>query len=128
MIVVDTSALMTVLLREPGFESCMTALDADDDIRISAGTLAEVLIVAGRRGIGPRLSSLLSSLELSVATVTTRTAEQVADAYAVWGKGAHPAGLNMGDCYAYVVAAELACPLLYIGNDFVHTDVVSALA
>ena len=50
------------------------------------------------------------------------------DIYSVWGKGVHPAGLNFGDCFAYATAKEFGCPLLYIGNDFPRTDVVSAIA
>jgi ribonuclease VapC len=49
------------------------------------------------------------------------------DAYARWGKGVHPAALNLGDCFAYALATELRCPLLYLGEDFARTDIRSAL-
>jgi ribonuclease VapC len=52
----------------------------------------------------------------------------VADAYARWGKGRHPAGLNFGDCFAYVLARETNSALLYVGEDFAKTDVSPALA
>ena len=51
----------------------------------------------------------------------------MAEAYAAWGKGIHPAGLNLGDCFAYALARELGCPLLYVGRDFVWTDLAAAL-
>jgi ribonuclease VapC len=62
-----------------------------------------------------------------VLTVTAASARRIAQAHSRWGKGAHPAGLNFGDCFAYEVAKAHACPLLFIGNDFAKTDLVSAL-
>lgn len=56
--------------------------------------------------------------------MTAATADQVADAYRQWGKGNHPASLNFGDCFAYALAKELGCPLLFVGNDFARTDVM----
>ena len=50
-----------------------------------------------------------------------------ADAHRTFGKGIHPAGLNFGDCFAYALARQLGCPLLYVGNDFARTDIASAL-
>ena len=58
--------------------------------------------------------------------VTPIRAERVAEAYRQWGKGNHPARLNFGDCFAYALAKELACPLVFIGNDFARTDVMRA--
>ena len=60
--------------------------------------------------------------------MTAERALLVAEANAMWGKCIHPAGLNFGDCFAYATAKEFGCPLLYIGNDFSRTDVVSAIA
>jgi ribonuclease VapC len=54
-------------------------------------------------------------------------ARLVADAYARWGKGVDPAGLNFGDCFAYALASETASPLLYVGNDFAATDLQPAI-
>jgi len=59
--------------------------------------------------------------------VTAASARRVGDAYQKWGKGIHPAGLNFGDCFAYVLAQEYACGLLYVGNDFSKTDVRSVI-
>ncbi len=64
----------------------------------------------------------------SSALVAILLDEPAADAYRRWGKGFHKASLNFGDCFAYALAEELACPLLYIGKDFPQTDIVSAMA
>jgi ribonuclease VapC len=127
MIAVDTSALLATLLEEPEGPSCIRALEAEPELLISAGTLAEALIVANRRGIGEGIRKLLSGLPFQIAPVTPAEARRVADAYRRWGKGFHEAKLNFGDCFAYALAKERNCPLLYVGNDFSQTDIVSAL-
>ena len=127
MIAVDTSALMSVLLNEPETAACAQALATNDRIVISAGTVAEALIVAGRRGLGSEMVELIDGLGLEVESVTVAAARRVVDGYAKWGKGLHPAGLNFGDCFAYEVARERDCPLLYVGADFAQTDVASVL-
>ncbi|TIS74538.1 MAG: type II toxin-antitoxin system VapC family toxin [Mesorhizobium sp.] len=126
MIVVDTSALMAIVLDEPEADVCIAALEAEDVILISAGTVAEALIVAARRNVGEELSSLIDGLGFEIAAVTPASARRIAEAYAKWGKGSHPA-LNFGDCFAYEVAKEHACRLLYVGDDFSRTDIESAL-
>ncbi len=98
----------------------------ETQVSISAGTLAEALIVAGRRNIGPEMSALIEQLGFTIVEVTAAAARRTAEAYARWGKAVHPAGLNFGDCFAYALATELACPLLYVGEDFARTDIVPA--
>ena len=127
MIVVDTSALMAIALGEPLAERCAAVLKANGERVISAATVAEALIVAGRRGVGNRMESLLDGLDLDVISVTSLSARRIAEAYARWGKGVHPAGLNLGDCFAYELAAKHGCPLLFVGDDFAKTDIASAL-
>lgn len=127
MIVADTSALMAVVLDEPEAEACMSILDTDEEVYISAGTLAEALVVSAARGVQVEITSLLSSFGFEVVPLSESSALMVGLAYQRWGKGLHPAGLNFGDCFAYQVAMELGCPLLYVGNDFTQTDVRSAL-
>lgn len=127
MIAVDTSALMAIVLGEPQGEACMTAIEQADGLLISAGTVAEALIVAGRRNVGEEVGALISGLGFEVISVTAASARRVADAYGRWGKGVHPASLNYGDCFSYEIASEHDCPLLYVGDDFVQTDVRSAL-
>ncbi len=128
MIAVDTSALMAILLEEPRAEACVAAMEGEEALLISAVTVAEALIVAGRRGLGEEMARLIDGLGFDIVSVTPAAARRVAQAYETWGKGRHPAGLNFGDCFAYAVAAENECRLLYVGDDFARTDVRSALA
>jgi ribonuclease VapC len=118
---------MAILLDEPQARSCMDAIAAADRLLISAGSLAEALIVAERRNVGAELAELVDGLAFEILPVTPAVARRVAEAYARWGKGVHPAGLNFGDCFAYAVAAELECPLLYVGDDFARTDLAAAV-
>jgi ribonuclease VapC len=127
VIAVDTSALMAIVLAEPEADDCIAAIEAEDAIVISAGTLAEVLIVAARRNFGIEMKTLIDDLGFNVVAVTEATARRVAEAYSRWGKGVHPASLNYGDCFSYEVAKASGCPLLFVGNDFSRTDLLSAL-
>jgi ribonuclease VapC len=127
MIAVDTSALMAIILAEPEAAACMSALETEPDLLISAGTVAEALIVARRRNVGAEMAQLIEGLGFEIASVTSAAARQVADAYGKWGRGAHPAGLNFGDCFAYAAAKENECRLLYVGHDFSHTDIPGVL-
>lgn len=127
MIAVDTSAVMAFLLNEPAADACLAALGADGEKLVSAGTLAELLAVAGRRNRTDEVFRLLDELDFTVVPLTAASARRVGDAYSQWGRGVHPAGLNLGDCFAYAVAKEHGCPLLYVGGDFAKTDIVSVL-
>lgn len=127
MIVVDTSALMAILLNEAAADACSECLSEFDPIALSAGTYAEALLVAPRRGVGEELIELLEGLACEIAPVTEEEAVRVAAAYNRFGKGLHPAGLNLGDCFAYVLAKQHNCPLLFVGDDFAQTDVMVAL-
>ncbi|QKR99750.1 type II toxin-antitoxin system VapC family toxin [Sphingomonas sp. CL5.1] len=128
MIAIDTSAIMAILMNESEADSCIAVIEAEDEIVISSGTLAETLIVAGRRNVGEEAALLLDGLGLDVAPVTPGSAKRTADAYGRWGKGVHPAGLNFGDCFAYEIAMDRDCPLLFVGEDFSKTDVGDARA
>jgi ribonuclease VapC len=90
MIVVDTSAFMAVTLDEPAAKACSNILAQADEIVVSAGTLAEALIVAGRRNMGPAMERLINGLGCQVVPLTEHDAFQVAEAYAQWGRGVHP--------------------------------------
>lgn len=126
MIVVDTSALMAIVLDEPEAERCMTELAGEPNLSISAVTVAEALIVADRRGMQAEMVDLLGGLGFTVEAADGSTAHGVAEAYRTWGKGNAPAGLHFGDCFAYHLAQRHACPLLFVGNDFARTDIVPA--
>mgnify|MGYP003575915580 CR=1 FL=1 len=127
MIAVDTSALMAIVLDETEATACIAALEAEDEILISAGTVAEALIVSERRNVGEEVTTLIDGLGFDIVDVTPAVARRVALAYAHWGKGIHPASLNFGDCFAYDVAKEHACPLLFVGDDFAKTDILRAI-
>jgi ribonuclease VapC len=127
MIVVDTSALMAIVLGEAEADACIAALEVEAEILISAATIAEALIVAARRNVGGEMAALIDGLGFNVVSVTSASARRIASAYERWGKGTHAAGLNFGDCFAYEVAKEYACPLLYAGRDFARTDVKAVL-
>lgn len=122
MIVVDTSALMAIVLGEPEADACIALLEAENDVLISAGTLAEALIVAAQRNVSDEMTILVEGLGFSVVPVTQASAGRIAQAYAQWGKGRYPAGLNFGDCFSYELAKDHSCRLLFVGNDFMKTD------
>jgi ribonuclease VapC len=126
VIVIDTSALMAILLGEPHGERCIEVLETQTEVVISAGTLAEAMIVADRRNVGPELRALVEDLAFDVASMSAASSGRIAEAYARWGKGVHPASLNLGDCFAYALAQELSAPLLFVGDDFAQTDVSPA--
>lgn len=126
MIAVDSSALICVVGDEPDAELCAQRMMAGK-LLISAATLAEVRIVALRQDLSEQLDIVLLGLDWEVIPVDEDFAERAADAYTRWGKGFHPAKLNYGDCFSYALAEMYDCPLLYVGDDFARTDVVSAL-
>jgi ribonuclease VapC len=127
MIAIDTSALMTIILGEAGADACMRILESETEVLISAGTVAEALIVAARRNVAEEMTKLIDGLGFDIISVTPASARRIAGAYERWGKGVYPAGLNFGDCFAYEVAKAHSCRLLYVGNDFSKTDLDSAL-
>jgi ribonuclease VapC len=127
VIAVDTSALVAIVLREPEAAACLAALEAETELVISAGTLAEALIVAGRRNFAEEMRRLIDEFGFDIVPVTPAAARRIAAAYDRWGRGVHPAALNFGDCFAYEVAKENGCPLLFVGEDFAKTDLVGVL-
>lgn len=127
MIAVDTSALMAILLNEPEADACIAALSTADQVLISAGTVAEALIVSARRNVGESMTRLIDGFGFEVVPLTAASARRIALAYQRWGKGINPAALNFGDCFAYEVAREHSCRLLFVGNDFTGTDIQSVL-
>jgi ribonuclease VapC len=128
LIAVDTSsALMAITLAEWPADACIRILETETQVMISAGTVAEAVIVADRRNVGEEMTRLIDGLGFEIVSVTPASARRIAAAYAQWGRGAHPAGLNFGDCFSYEVAKEHSCPLLFIGDDFSKTDLESAL-
>jgi ribonuclease VapC len=127
VIAVDTSALMAVILGDAEADRCIKILAAETDVLISAGTLAEVIIVAGRRNVAREMSDLIDALGFEIVPVTAASAERIGQAYERWGKRMHVAGLNFGDCFAYEVAKQHSCSLLFVGENFSKTDLEPAV-
>ena len=127
MIAVDTSALMAIVLNEAEADACVAALAADEILLISAATIAEALVVAGRRNVRAEMEQLIGGLGFEIVSLTHASARRVVEAYERWRKGTHAAALNFGDCFAYEVAKEHGCRLLYVGEDFSRTDIAGVL-
>ncbi|WP_159621900.1 type II toxin-antitoxin system VapC family toxin [Ruania rhizosphaerae] len=128
--IVDTSALVAVLLGEEDAEAIADAL-ARGPVRISAATVVEARVVLLAK-VGPhgrrRLDALLLEADVEIVPTDAAQADVAADAYRDYGKGTgHPASLNLGDCFSYALATVLREPLLYKGGDFSHTDIRSVL-
>src|SRR2546423_12747538 len=95
MIAVDTSALMAIVLKEPEVDACKAALAAEDEILISAGTVAEALIVSARRNVDAEVGSIIDRLGFEVVAGPPASARRSAEGSQRWGRGLHPAGLNL---------------------------------
>jgi ribonuclease VapC len=125
--VIDTSAILAWLKEEPERARIVAALEAYSARRVSAVSLLEAQIVVRGREHPAMLQTLHRFLEEIDAIVTPFDEPQsrlAADAFERYGKGlGHPARLNMGDCAVYALAKSLNEPLLFVGNDFTHTDV-----
>lgn len=125
-LVIDTSALMAIVFGEPDAESFQTRLVDSSRRVISAVNLFEAALVAERRGgleLRDRLDRLISRLQPEVIPFDERHLGWARDAYRRFGKGRHPAALNLGDCIAYATARVAALPLLFKGSDFEQTDI-----
>lgn len=123
--IVDSSAVVSVLFQEPGYEAIIDHLTAAESVKIGAPTLVETgIVLVARMGLPGK--SLLARFVIEAGMETIAVDElhwSVAiDAYAKYGKGRHRAALNFGDCLTYAVAAVSGEPLLCIGDDFPETD------
>ena len=125
--VLDTSAIISYLLGETQKDQIAKQIYSAEKIFISAGTLSELFIVAQTKGVFKLSRNFVEELQLQVVPVTRTTAEQIEKIYMKWGKGFNHACLNFGDCFAYALAKSKGLPLLFIGNDFKKTDIVSVI-
>ena len=125
--VLDTLAIISYLLGESQKDQIAEQIYSAEEILISAGTLSELLIVAQSKGVFKLTRNFVDELQLQVVPVTRSTADQIEKIYMKWGKGFNPACLNFGDCFAYALAKSKGLPLLFIGNDFKKTDIVSVI-
>jgi ribonuclease VapC len=124
--VIDTSALLAILLDEPERRTFNEAIEAAESRVMSAATFVEVSMVIESRFGAEGLRDLDLFIEragIELAAVDPEQAHVARRAFSQFGKGRHPAGLNYGDCFAYALAMVLGEPLLYKGEDFRQTDV-----
>jgi ribonuclease VapC len=128
-LIVDSSAFVAVVFREPGYEELEQKMNAADVVAIGAPTLFETgMVLTGAFGEAARLSisRLRERLGIVVVPFAETHWEVAADAFFRFGKGRHPAALNYGDCMAYATARIARRPLLFVGNDFAQTDIEAA--
>lgn len=126
----DTSALIAVLFSEPGYLEVVDRILEADVVRIGAPTLVETsLVFAGRRGRANRteVQSLVKELGVTVVSFGETEWLRAVDAFGRYGRGRHKASLNFGDCLAYATAATAGDSLLFVGEDFRHTDIQPAV-
>jgi ribonuclease VapC len=130
-VIIDTSAVLAILRAEAEARPCAEAVERAAVRRISAGNFLEAAVVidSSRDPVASRrLDELLIAANISIEPVTHEQVEIGRGAYRDFGKGSgHPAQLNFGDCFAYALAKITGEPLLFKGDDFIHTDITPAL-
>lgn len=130
--IIDTSALIAILLNEPDAVSYAKAIETADARRISAANFFEAAIVIdlSRDPIASRLlDDFCNEAQIVIEPVTETQARIAREAHRDFGqRSGHPAKLNFGDCFAYALARNTGEPLLFKGNDFARTDIKSALS
>jgi ribonuclease VapC len=124
--VLDTSAVLALLFDEPEAEAIEVALDRDPVRLLSAASCLEASIVVEARlgdAGGREFDLLVHKAAIEIVAVTAEQAEVARDGWRRFGRGRHAAGLNVGDCFAYALAAVSGEPLLCKGDDFAKTDI-----
>lgn len=127
--ILDSSAIIAILCREPGHPALIQALGAADSIAVAAPIVFEaamVLTIKLRRDGLTLVNEFLRESGASVIPFTQDHTSAAFAAYLRYGKGQHRAALNFGDCLSYAAAKLSGQPLLFVGNDFAKTDVPSA--
>lgn len=129
IVIVDSSALLAIFYEEPEGDAFLHRISRAKLPRISAVSYTEASVVLlrqrGKEAVD-ELHALMRSLGLITEVVTANQATLAYEAYGRFGKGLHPARLNLGDCFAYALAVQYGEPLLFKGNDFGQTDVLVA--
>ena len=128
--IVDSSAIVAIWDEEPSKRALSQVLLDAGGAKMSAATYVEMGVVIDNRSRPERsrsLDSMLRAFGIEVVPFTPSQAVIARAAYRDFGKGSgHPAHLNMGDCFSYALASEMDEPLLFVGDDFTHTDVRAA--
>jgi ribonuclease VapC len=128
--IVDTSALIAILRDEPDAPVFAIAIENASQRRMPAANFLEAAVVIdGSRDpvASRRFDELIAEAGIVIEPVTEAQARIAREAYRDFGKGSgHPAQLNFGDCFAYALAKATGEPLLFKGNDFIHTDITPA--
>lgn len=128
---VDTSAIVQILLQEQDWERLARFINDADNITMSAASLVELYIVMEAKKRFTLLSDVddyLQTSPLQFVPFTQAQARIARDAFLKYGRGSgSKAKLNFGDCFSYALAMETGEPLLFVGNDFIHTDILPAL-
>jgi ribonuclease VapC len=129
--IIDTSAIIAILRNEPEAAFCARAIADDSDRRVSAVNYVEAAVVIDASSdpiASRRVDDFFKTANITIEAVTEAHAQIARDAYRDFGKGSgHPAKLNFGDCFAYALAKARREPLLFKGDDFIHTDIISIL-
>lgn len=128
--IVDASALLAILLAEPEAAAFAAALARTADPKMSAVNYLEVAIRIDRENsivAAQKLEDFMAITGITVLPVSLNQTRLARLAYAEFGKGRHPAGLNFGDCFAYALAKETGLPLLFKSDDFPRTDIEAAV-
>ena len=123
--ILDTSALLAILMLEPDAERFAAALESADTVRMSVASYVEAAIYVDRNEDRVRramLDTFVKDFAILLEPVTVEQAFLARQAFVLFGKGRHKAGVNFGDCFSYALAKAFSEPLLYKGGDFVHTD------
>ena len=122
-IVVDTSAVMAIVLSEPGAGWLSARMQANDRRLMSSGSGLELGMVLESRTTTLTTLDALRSLQIELTSFDEAQFELGLRAWRRFGKGRHPASLNLGDCFTYALAKVTGYPILCVGNDFALTDV-----
>ena len=128
--ILDSSALVAILFKEPEAERLAAMIRDTDTTAIAAPTLLETAIVAEGRtlpGMAEKLDALMGTIRPEIVPFTAEHASLARDAWRRFGKGRHKAGLNLGDCFSYALAKDRGQPLLFKGEDFAATDIEPAI-
>ena len=124
--VIDSSAIVAVLLNEKNAAQIAQAIEVASQRLLSAGNLLEAsIVIESRKGEagGRELDLLIYRAAIEIVAVDQDQAETARIAWRRFGEGRHPAGLNYGDCFAYALAKSRRSPLLFRGDDFLRTDI-----